>query len=225
MAGDLPPDFPPYAAAALGKIKSVDSGTYDYVVNFINLYWGDVNAINNAINNIWEREGRRAELSIARLDASGAKLTSPDAVAYWEGDAREAYANWRSDFKSNTLDKYQQSIWEIKSALDDIVGTMWSIRGHLVAMVIELATALGAAATSNPIGYGAAAVVGLTLLGTWMDYELRVKEDLDQHGRTLETLRDKNRLDRGGGRVSLPFKTDIVGDWDNWQHKNPKLAH
>ncbi|MFL6054211.1 MAG: hypothetical protein ACJ72W_15015 [Actinoallomurus sp.] len=200
----------------------MDGGIYSHVVKFINLYWGDVGAIDNAINNVWTKEGNRSTASIGNLDKSLGKLTSPDSVSYWEGNARDAYVNWRNDFKSNTLDRYHQNVWAIKVALDNIVGTLKSIRAHIIAMVIELAATMGAAATSNPVGYGAAALAGLALLGTWIDYELRVKNDLDNHGRELETIRDRDRLDRGGGNVSAPFKTDIIGDWDNWQHKNPE---
>ena len=159
------------------------------------------------------------------LSKSGQKLTSADTANYWRGDARQAYVDWRNDFKSNTLDKYQQNIWDIKAALDSIVGTLKSIRAHIVAVVIEASVAILAAATDNPVGLAGAAVAALTLAGTLADLEFRVKNDLDGHCRDLETFRGRQKLDRGGGSVSLPFKDDIIGDWDNWQHKNPKTAY
>ena len=57
MSGDLPPDFPGYAAAAMGKIKSVNGGIYGMLIKFIHEYWGDVHAISNVSNNIWAAEG------------------------------------------------------------------------------------------------------------------------------------------------------------------------
>ena len=225
MAGDLPPDFPGYAAGAMGKIGAVSDGIYNMLLKFIHEYWGDVNAISKVSEGVWANEGKRAGLSNSRLDVSNQKLTNPDTAGYWKGDAREAYVAWRDDFKSNTLVKYQQNIWDIKSALDSLVGTINSIRGHIVAVVIEVALALGSAATDNPVGFGGAALLLLTLAGTLTDLEFRVKGDLDGHGRALETLREQNKVDRGGGVVSLPFKADVIGDWDNWQHKNPKMMH
>jgi hypothetical protein len=224
MAGQLPPDFPGYAAAAMNKINSVSPTVYRYLLEFITNYWGDVGAI-SAASKVWEKEGKRAGQSNSDLDASHRKLTNPDTVNFWKGDAREAYVAWRDDFKSNTLDKYQQGIWDIKAALDSIIGTMNSIRGHIVAVVIEVAGAIAGAMTDNPVGLGASAVFLLSVAGTLADLAIRVRSDLDGHGRTLETYRQQHKLDRGGGVVSLPFKTDIICDWDNWQHAHPKMAN
>jgi hypothetical protein len=217
----LPPDLPPAAVFALKKIAEAYNPVYEQTVRLVKEYWGDTAAIDRAINGIWMPEAQKAGDANTQLDNSLGKLTSADAGSYWEGNARQAYVDWRTDFKSGTLDKYAANLWQIKTMLDEVIGTINTCRDHLVAMIIELAITIAGAVSSNPIGYGAAIVAGLSLVGTMANYVFNVKNDLDAHGRAMETFREQQKIDRGGGVVSKPFRTDIIGDWDNWQHKKP----
>ncbi|WP_433151888.1 hypothetical protein ACQPZ8_16280 [Actinomadura nitritigenes] len=185
---------------------------YEQAVRLVKEYWGNTAAIDRAINGTWAPEAQRAGDLNTQLDTSLGKLTAADASAYWEGNARQAYVDWRTDFKSGTLDKYTENLWQIKTMLDEVIGTVNTCRDHLVAMIIELAVTIAGAASSNPIGVGAAAVAGLSLLGTLASYLFNVSNDLDAHGRVMETFREQQKIDRGGGVVSKPFRTDIIGD-------------
>jgi hypothetical protein len=87
-----------------------------------------------------------------------------------------------------------------------------------VALAIEAGgIAVGIAASETGIGAAEGVIALLALIGTWADYEFRVRGDLDEKGRNLENIRTKFRLDRGGGVVSMPLKTDIVTDWRDWK--------
>jgi hypothetical protein len=89
-----------------------------------------------------------------------------------------------------------------------------------LAFVIEAAVMAGGIATAeNPVSAAAAIVALVAFVGTFLDYSFRVQSDLDDKGRKLQTLRQQHKLDRGGGVVSLPFKMQVIGDWDNWQNK------
>lgn len=222
--GGLPADLPDPAAIALKKIAEISRPVYDSIVEFIHQYWGDTNAINSAIDGIWFPEANKANTANIQLDASLGKLTAADAADYWEGNARQAYLDWRTDLKSGTLDKYVQNLFQIKTMLDEIVGTINSCRNHLVAMIIQVAITIGGAASSNPIGAGVAVVAAIGLIGTLANYFFNVTRDLDAHGRKMETFRSQQKIDRGGGVVSKPFRTDLIGDWDNWQNKKPWSA-
>ncbi|WP_433248622.1 hypothetical protein [Actinomadura nitritigenes] len=227
MASDptLPPDLPPAAVFALKKIAAAYNPVYEQAVRLVKEYWGNTAAIDRAINGTWVPEAQKAGDANTQLDNSLGKLTAADASTYWEGNARQAYVDWRTDFKSGTLDKHTENLWQIKTMLDEVIGTINTCRDHLVAMIIELAITIAGAASSNPIGVGAAVVAGLSLLGTLANYLFNVSNDLDAHGRAMETFREQQKIDRGGGVVSKPFRTDIIGDWDNWQHKNPLTGH
>jgi uncharacterized protein YukE len=220
MSPTLPPDFPPELAQGLESVKKIHAGTYNKVLEFIGLNWGDIGAIDKAIA-IWEKEATEADQSLARVKREFTQLTSNEASEYWEGGAREAYATWQQDFIDNTLAKYSTKVWDIKKALEAIKSNILSIRGHVVAMVIEIIGAIVGAASSNPVGYGAAILAALALLGTWADFQFRVKGDLDDKGAALEDIKDQDQIKRSDGSVSLPFSIQVIGDWDNWQNKKP----
>jgi hypothetical protein len=134
--------------------------------------------------------------------------------------ARDQYGNWREDFNSNTLVKYMEGMKKVKAELDAIHGNIYSIRGHLIAMVIEVAVIAGGIATAETVAGAVAAVLALiAAIGTWLDYMIRVTGDLEEKGRSLENIRMEYRLDRGGGVISAPFKSDIIKDWGDWESK------
>ncbi|MFB4295513.1 hypothetical protein [Actinomadura sp. NTSP31] len=97
--------------------------------------------------------------------------------------------------------------------LDEVIGTINTCRDHLVIIQIT------GAASGNPLDVCAAVVAGMSLLGTLASYLFNVSNDLDAHGRAMETFREQQKIDRGGGVVSEPSRTNIVGDWDDRQHK------
>ncbi|WUH98875.1 hypothetical protein OHR68_36090 [Spirillospora sp. NBC_00431] len=219
MAPSLPPDFSPAGREAAEKVRKVHSPAYVKILEFVGVNWGDTGGIDKIIR-MWETEAKAADQSITTLNQDLAKLTSTDAATYWQGNAREEYVNWRTDFRDNTLTKYRDGAWAIKAALDEIYGNIWSIRGHVIAMVIEagvLATAVQSAGT--PIGAAVAIGTLLAFVGTWADFQFRVKGDLDAKGRNLENLRNQGNLNRGGGAVSLPFRSHVIKDWSNWETK------
>lgn len=217
MALNLPSDFPPAVAAGLLKVKKVHAGSYFRVVNFINAYWGDLSALDKAIA-IWQNEGEVSRASIARLNTGLAKLAGKDAEKYWSGIARDEYVNWRNDFNDKTLNVYHENMLKIKDELDAIHSNIWSIRGHIIAMVIEIiGVAVGIAASATVIGAAEAVLALIALVGTLIDYEWRVQGDLDEKGRHLESISVGGKFDRGGGTLSLPFKTHIIGDWSDWR--------
>jgi hypothetical protein len=219
MALTLPADFPQAGRSALDAVKKVHTPTYIKILEFIGVTWGDLDGIDKAIR-IWQAEATRAKESIERLDKSFTKLTGADAESYWQGNARQEYVSWRNDLKANTLDKYLQNMWNIKEGLDSIHGNIWSIRGHVLALTLEAGgIALGMATAETIVGAAEGVIALVAFVGTWLDYYFRVKGDLDEKGRMLEVMRDRDRVDRGGGVVSLPFKTHVISDWDNWQNK------
>ncbi len=220
MAPTYPPDFPPDLAEGLNAVKKIHAGTYNKVLEFIGINWGDTNAIGKAVT-IWENEATKADESVAKVKRDFTQLNSNEASEYWEGGAREAYSTWQQDFIDNTLAKYSTKMWDIKKALEAIKSNIDSIRGHVVAMVIEIIAIFVGAASSNPIGYGAAVLGALELLGTWADYQFRVKGELDDKGAGLEDIKDENQIKRSDGSVSLPFSIQVISDWDNWQNKKP----
>jgi hypothetical protein len=219
MAPTLPPDFPESGRQAAENIRRVHVPSYIKVIEFVGWTWGDLGAIDKIIA-MWEAEAKVADESISRLNSGLAKLTSADAVAHWEGNAREEYVNWRNDFKDNTLGKYREGVWSVKKELDAIHGNIWSIRGHVVAMVIEAAALfLSSQAGPHPAALAADVVAFLALAATWVDWQFRVKSDLDGKGRNLENIGNQTRIDRGGGAVSLPFRAHVIADWSNWEQK------
>lgn len=220
MAPTIPPDFPSYLADGLQGVKKIDAGIYNKVLEFIGVNWGDTTAIGKAVA-IWEKEATKADESLARVKTAFTQLNSSEASDYWEGGAREAYSTWQQDFIDNTLAKYSTKTWDIKKALEAIQSNINSIRGHVIAMVIEIIGIFVGAATSNPVGYAGAIIAGLALLGTWVDYEFRVKGDLNDKGAELENIKDEDPIKRADGSVSLPFSIQVIGDWDNWQNKKP----
>jgi hypothetical protein len=217
MTQTLPHDFPDAGRQALEEIRKVHSPSYVKLVEFIGLNWGDLSGINKIIK-IWTDEITVTQQSMFRLDRGMAKLKNADTEAYWEGVARGQYVNWREDFNSNTLVKYMEGMKKVKAELDAIHGNIYSIRGHLIAMVIEVAVIAGGIATAETVAGAVAAVLALiAAIGTWLDYMIRVTGDLEEKGRSLENIRMEYRLDRGGGVVSAPFKSDIFKDWGDWE--------
>src|SRR5215471_17816404 len=89
MSATLPVDFPMPARDALGVIQKADSGVYDKLVNFVELYWGDVDLINNVINDTWIPARKQVIESLNRMDVElRDRLMNQDAVSLWAGDAR-----------------------------------------------------------------------------------------------------------------------------------------
>lgn len=219
MAPTLPADFPPAAAAGLEKVRRIHAPTWLKAVEFIGLNWGDLDAIDEA-KEYWKKEEVRAKKAVNQMRDEFAKLSSVDTVAFWEGNAREAYAAWLSDFQSGTLEKYLTNVGQIIAKLEEIHGNIYSIRAHLIAMTFELVGIVaGLAAGETGVGLVAAVIALVAALGTWADFAFRVRGDLDEKGRQLEAFRVSNKVDRGNGSVSRPFKTDVIGDWSNWEKK------
>lgn len=219
MTSAIPADFPQVGRTALEAIRKVHAPTYVKVLEFIGITWGDLGGIDK-ITAVWKNEATRAGESIERLNRSFSKLTNESAQAYWQGNAREEYVNWRADFKTNTLDKYHQNMWNIKAQLDDVRGNILSIRGHVIAMAIEAGgMAIGIATAATVAGSAEGIIALVAFVGTFLDFQFRVLGDLEGKGRNLENIRDRDKVDRGGGVVSLPFKTDVIGDWDNWENR------
>lgn len=137
---------------------------------------------------------------------------------------------WRDDFDANTLEKYKENLEGISAQLTAVRSTVFSLRVHLVAMIIEIGGVIAGAIASSTgpgvvVGGPAIAISLLALAGTYADCQFRVKGDMGDRGRELADFRSASNLDRGGGAVSLPFDTQSIGDWDNWENKNPKVKN
>ncbi|MFB4296345.1 hypothetical protein [Actinomadura sp. NTSP31] len=222
MTESLPADFPAVGREAVGKIQKIHTPTYIKVLELIGFTWGDVNAIDKAVA-VWDAQLQALQGSMTRLSEDLSRMTGPEAGEVWDGAAKDEYAAWRKDLEEKTLDKFAENIQELKSQLNSIRGNIYSIRAHVVATVIGIAAALVSAMSGGEVGIVAGVGVLLGVGGVLADLYFRVKGDLGDKGRELDQFWKKSNLDRGGQRVSSPFNIQVVGDWDNWEHKHPRM--
>jgi hypothetical protein len=224
MGATFPHDFPPAASNALSVIEKADGQVFDTLVNLVQLYWGNVDSINKSINTVWIPTRKQVIDSLNRMDVElRNRLMSEDAVDLWEGRARDEYVKWRLDFNIQTLQPIRDDMEALRGILHNAAGTVGAVRVRLVLVIIEVATVVVSAA-SGPEGWAATGLGLVGLLASWMEYEANVKKDLGEIANNMATLRDKSNIGRGPNALSLPFRSHIVSDWDNWENKDPKRA-
>lgn len=217
----LPIDFPEAGLKALEIIQKASAWVCETLVDITHRLWGDIGAIDWAISNVWLPDHNRINESMGRLNSALSVLASDKAQGAWEGNARQAYIAWYRNFEEKVLTQLRLNVGDVKDHLDKVVRQLWFIRARWVAMVVEIAASVSAASVGvEPLSLAASFAFGCQAL----EFYFNARPDFDKLGRDLETLQNRGNIGGGQPGLALPFDTQVIGDWDNWEHRNPKRA-
>lgn len=217
----LPPDFPYPVAGVLEKIRHVSESLHDKIVRIINETWGDVGKLKHIRDNVWAKAISVAEGSMSDLQTDLDRLNGVKEANLWRGEARNEYIAWRNNLNAHNVIPTYNNLVEIKNRLDEAIHKVEGARIRIVAMVVEVAVTVGGMATAeNPVSAAAAIIAGLSLVGTFLEFQLNLRNEFDALGNNLETLRDAHKIGYDDGLsygVPPKFSADVISNWKDWE--------
>jgi len=222
----LPPDFP--LTGTVEKIGEVSAELRDKIVKIINDNWGDVGKIKHARDTVWRSAIATAQQSMSNLQGDLDRLNSGKETSIWSGEARVEYVTWRNNFNLRNLTPTYNNMIEIKNKLDEAIGKVNGARIRIVAMVVEIGiTVAGMATAENPVSLAAAVIAGLSLVGSFLEFELNLRNEFDNLGSSLQTLRDSRKVGYNDGlEYGAPpkFASDVISNWKAWESTQKPTA-
>ncbi|MQA85068.1 MAG: hypothetical protein GEV03_10705 [Streptosporangiales bacterium] len=229
-------DFPVPVQDAIVVSHKIDASIGSTVESLITMLWGDVDRVDQ-VGVLWGQGGDDATDSINALRQ---ELRGVADEQFWQGPAKDSYQAWIEQLIDQTLAPVRSGLEDVGKTLHDSARTIEDMRKSLVRLCASFVGTV-AGLLGGPFGWPVALVLGAWFVTELMDFQVDYVNALDEHAGRMRDIGDTTvgSVDDSATKmlgptipvalpvikkeITPPLDRSILGDWDNWEHGDPKI--